>query len=117
MVHVCHLFYILVGGGSCDGSNVANNMDWDKFDTIGRGFLLVVGPILELYVNVQRPLTIYPRVIGPHCIKRLANGVDYVLHCLGANVLTTGADVSTAVLDRGGFKDWDKVLFMEGVVS
>ena len=77
---------------------------------VGRSVLLGVGPVLEIQVVVHCPLTIYPRVLGPNFSKRLANGVDDVLHYVGAKFLTAGADVSMAVLGGKCGNDWDRFL-------
>ena len=86
------------------------DLNWDKFCTVGRGVLIVVRPLLELQVDFQRPLTIYPWVLGPHFSKRLPNGAERVLHYVGANIFTIGADVATAVIGGKCGKDWYGVL-------
>ena len=47
------LFYLLVIRCGCDGSNVAEGLDWDRFYMVGRGVLLGLVPILKLQENVQ----------------------------------------------------------------
>ena len=37
---------------------MVEDLNWDRFETVGRGFLLGVGPVLELQAGVQLPLTI-----------------------------------------------------------
>ena len=87
---------------------MVEDLELDRFDTIGRGALIGLGPVLELQEDVQQPLPIYTRVLGPHLSERLANVADRVLHRAGDNVLTTGAYVTTVVLggrcgkDQGG---------------
>ena len=83
---------------------MAEDLNWYIFDTVRTGFLFVVGPVLELQVGVQYPLTIYPQVLAPHCSECLASGEDGFLHRAVANVLTTSADVTTAVLGGKGGK-------------
>ena len=71
----------------------------------GWGFLLLVGPVLELQAGFQRPLTVYPRVLVPNCSERLANGAYGVLHYSGSNMITAGADVTMALLSGEGGED------------
>ena len=56
--HILCRFDIFVGGGGCDGRNVAEALYWGSFDMVGRGFLIVLVPVLGLQVDFQRPLTI-----------------------------------------------------------
>ena len=59
---------------------MAEDLEWYWFDTVERGVLIGLGPILKLQTDFQRPLTIELRFLGPHYSKRLANGVDVILH-------------------------------------
>ena len=92
---------------------MAEDLNWDRFDMVGRGVLCGVGPVLELKSYVQRALTIYLCVLGPHDSERLANVEDGVLHRAVVSVLTAGADVATAVLGGKGGKDWYGVLVQQ----
>ena len=92
---------------------MVEDLNWDRFDMFGRGVLRRVGPVLELKAYVQRPLTIYLCVLGPHDSERLANVADGVLHRAVVSVLTSGADVATAVLGGKGGKDSYGVLVQQ----
>ena len=51
--HIGYRFQFLVVGGGCDGGNVAEDLEWDRFDTVGGGgVLLGLGPVLELRADV-----------------------------------------------------------------
>ena len=108
--HILYFFELFVVRGGCDRGNVAEDLEWGRFDTVIRGVLLGVGPVLELQAYFQLPLTIYPQLLGPHCSGHLANGADSVLHLAGSIVLTAGTDVATVVLVGKGSEDRDIVL-------
>ena len=86
---------------------MAEDLDWDRFDTVGVVVMLKVGHIWELQADVQSTLTIYLRVLGPHCSEHQANGADGVVHCAVANICTAGTDFATAVLAGKVGEDWD----------
>ena len=56
--NIRYRFELFVSRSGRNEGSVADKLDWDKFETVGRGVLLGVGLALELQAYFQLPLTI-----------------------------------------------------------